>query len=69
MRFSAYEIYPICDLVLNEYMQFTFIYMLMKRVMKNEGVDEHDDDEDEGEGVDDDEDEGVDDGEDEGDEQ
>ena len=26
MRFSAYEIYRICDLVLTEYMQFTFIY-------------------------------------------
>ena len=26
MRFNAYEIYCICDLVLNEYMQFTFIY-------------------------------------------
>ena len=37
--------------------------------MNIEGVDEHDDDEYEGEGVDDDEDEGVDDGEDEGDEQ
>ena len=58
MRFSAYEIYRICDLVLNEYMQFTFIYMMRMRVMNIEGVDEHDDDEDEGEGVDDGEDEG-----------
>ena len=41
------------------------------RVMNTKGVDGHDDDEDEGEGVDDDEDEGegVDDGEDDGDEQ
>ena len=75
MQFSAYEIYRICDLVLNEYMQFTFIYMMRMRVMKNEGVDEHDDDEYEGEGVDErevvdeDEGEGVDDGEDEADEQ
>ena len=73
MRLSAYEIYRIWDLVLNEYMQFTFIYMMRMRVMNIEGVDEHDDDEyegegvdeDEGEGVNDDEDEGVDDGEDE----
>ena len=56
MQFSAYEIYCICDLVLNEYMQFTFIYMMRMRVMNIEGVDEHDDDE--GEGVDDGEDEG-----------
>ena len=26
MRFSAYGIYRICNLVLTEYMQFTFIY-------------------------------------------
>ena len=49
-------------------MQFTFIYMIKMRVMNIEGVDEHDDDEDEGEGVDEDEGEGVDDGEDEVDE-